>query len=112
MKNSTNSFVSYQSFVWISLIDQNIHGVRIPEVVKMEKILFFLEHVNRIKSVGLSSCSIVNLFRSITIKNSPFTLGFAKIRLESFAQTINKSRVDLGSDLNIVLAENDILFKS
>lgn len=109
MYDASNCFVSNNCWISASLIDKDIHSIRVFEVTKMEEILFFFQQINRIESISLPSSSIVDLFRSVSIKNGPFTRVFSEIELKPLSQSINEIRVDLSTDFNVILAENDAL---
>ncbi len=109
MYDTSNCFVSNNCWISASLIDKDIHSIRVFKVTKMEEILFFFQQINRIESISLPSSSIVDLFRSVSVKNGPFARGFSEIKLKSLSQSINEIWIDLGTDFDVILAENDAL---
>ena len=90
MYDTSNCFVSNNCWISASLIDKDIHSIRVFKVTKMEEILFFFQQINRIESISLPSSSIVDLFRSVSVKNGPFARGFSEIKLKSLSQSINE----------------------
>lgn len=107
MDDTSDCLVSYNCGVSTCLVDKDIHSVRVFKIAEMEKILFFFQQVNRIKPISLSPSSIINLLGSISVENSPFAWSFSEVKLKSLSKSIDEIGVDLGTDFNVVLAEND-----
>ena len=112
MNDASYSFVSDKCLIRTCLVDDDIHSVRVSEVIKMKEALFLSEQVKRVESISLSTISVVDLLRPISVKNGPLACSFSEICLKPFAQTVNVARINLCSYLNVVFTEDDILIVS
>jgi len=78
----------------------------------MEGALLLSQKIKWIKSICLSSRSVVNLLRTISWEYGPFTSSFSKVVFKSLAQSINVSRIYLSTYFNVIFAENEVLLIS
>jgi hypothetical protein len=90
MNDTSNGLVSYNCGVSASLVDKDVHSIRVFKVAEMEEILFFFQEVNRVKTIGLSPSSIVDLFRSVPVVNGPFAWGFSEVELKPLSKSIDE----------------------
>jgi hypothetical protein len=105
---STNCFISKRISIIRSLINNNIHSIRISEVIEMEIGWIIFEEINWIVSIGLMPILIINLPRSISIKNSIFSFHNFKLVTKSFSKSPCISWCNLSTYLNVMRTENKI----
>lgn len=109
MNYSSDSFISDKSLICSSMIYNDIHCIWVSKIVEMEGALLLSQKIKGIKSISLSSRSVVNLLRAISWEYGPFTSSFSKVVFKSLAQSINVSRINLCSYFNVIFAKNEIL---
>lgn len=85
----------------------DVHGVGASEVVDVEEVVFFSQHVQREVSVGLKSLPVIDDLSSVSVENGPFSISLSERRLETFSDAVEVITVDFGSDLKVVVAEDD-----
>jgi hypothetical protein len=112
MDNASDGFISDEGLIGTGLVNDDVHSVRVSEVVEMEEALLLSEQVKRVKSISLPAVSVVNLFRSISVEDGPFACSFSKIGLKPFTQTVNVTGVNFCTYLNVVFSEYDVLIVS
>ena len=78
----------------------------------MEKVILFSVDVVRIISIGLLSCSFINLTRMVSIEHRPFAVLHPEVAGKSLSQTIDKIAFDLCSDLEVIITVDDVLVVS
>ena len=76
----------------------------------MEKVSSFSQKIEGIVPIGLKSSSSINALPSISVEDSPFSIFLSERLLEAFSDSIDVVAVDLGSDFEIVVTEDDVLF--
>lgn len=86
-----------------------IHSIWASEVRSMEVVVLFSVDIVRIISIGLLPCSFINKERMISIEHRPLSILHPKIAGKSLAQTINEIALNLGSDLKIIIAVDNVL---
>lgn len=75
----------------------------------MEKVVPLLEQIKGIISVSLSSNSCINHLSSISVENCPFSIFLAESFKESLSNSVDELTIDLSSDFEVVIAEDDLL---
>jgi hypothetical protein len=85
----------------------DVHGVGASEVVDVEEVVFFSQHIQREVSVCLQTLTVIDDLSSISVENRPFSISLSERRLETLADTVEIITVDFGSDLKVVVTEDD-----
>ncbi len=111
VKNSTDDLVCDGSLGGISRFD-DIHGVGVPQIVDMEKVVPFSEEIERIVSISLKSWALIDRHCSISIENGPLTVFLSESLLEAFSKPIKILRINCGSDFEVVVTEDEVVIKT
>ena len=82
----------------------DIHGIGTSEVIHVEMVTTLSGHIVGEISIGLCSISFVDFRRMVSIKNGPFAISQPKRTAKSFPQAVDIITLELGTDLEIVVA--------
>ena len=75
------------------------HSIGVSKVVDVEQVVSFLQQIERIESIGLHSCTLINNLSSITIEDCPFSISLSKRLLEAFTDSVGEIAINFRSNL-------------
>lgn len=75
----------------------------------MKVVAIFSEQVERVESVGLYPFSLVNGVTFVAVEDRPFSILLPEGFMEAFSDSIEVGTINFGSDLQVVIAEDEVL---
>jgi hypothetical protein len=85
----------------------DVDGVSALEVAEVGSCVFVDEQVVRIVPIAARPRSVVYLLPVRLVVDRPFAVGLSEIAGESFAEAVEEIAMQLGGELNVVVAEDE-----